>query len=161
MSDRHFLTVLRAGNGSLYPAWLARAGSRSCYSIASCYGDNPGRGIAALERVALTHTHPIGGLNDHTLRESGQSPPVEPGALCKKYDIDPKIVTHHAIDRNARPLTAGRGRCLFELRLFRGSVAAMRQTPDRGRVVRQMCKFFTRPLIQTPYWIADLNATSL
>ena len=161
MSDRHFLTVLRAGNGSLYPTWLTGAGSRSRDFIVHYFGDNPGRGIALLERVAVTHTHPIGGLNHHTLRESGRSARVEPRAFCKKHDISRTFVTHHAMDRNGRPLTAGRTHRLFDLPLFPGSAAAMRQTPDRGRIVRRMCNLITRPLTQMPYWIADLNATSL
>ena len=160
MSDKRFTTIVRAGIGSLHPTWLARAGSRSCEIIVRCLGDDPGRGIAALERVALNHTHPIDTSNDRTLRESGRSPRVERRALCKTHDIDPKIVTHHAIDRNGRPLTARRSRRLFDLRLFPDSVAAMRQLPDRGRILRRMGKFITRPLTQTPYWIADLNAMS-
>ena len=161
MSDKRFVTIVRAGVGSLHQTWLARAGSRSCDIIVRYFGDDPGRGIAALERVALNHTHPIDTSNDRTLRESGRSPRVERRALCKTHDIDPKIVTHHAIDRNGRPLTAGRSHHLSDLRLFLSSVAATRQSPHCGRIVRRMCKFITRPLTQTPYRLADLNATSL
>ena len=161
MSDRRFLTIVRAGNGSLHPAWLAGVGSRSCDIIVRYFGDDPDRGIALLERVAVTHTHPIGGSNDRILRESGKSPRVEPRAFSKKHDIDPKMATHHAIGRDGRPLMAGRSHRLFGLRPFVGSVATMRQSSDRGRVVCRMCKFITGPLTQAPYRIADLNATSL
>jgi len=161
MSDRRFLTIVRAGNGSLHPAWLAGVGSRSCDIIVRYFGDDPDRGIAALERVAVTHTRPIGGSNDRTLRESGQLTPAEPRAFGKKHDINPKIVTHHAPDRGGQPLTAGHSHRLFDLRLLPSSVASMRQSPHRGRIVRRTCTFITRPLTQTPYRLADLNATGL
>jgi len=156
MSDRRFLSIVRAGIELLHLRWLVEADSRSCDMI-----DDPDRGIALLERVAVTHTHPIGGSNDRILRESGKSPRVEPRAFSKKHDIDPKMATHHAIGRDGRPLTAGRSHRLFGLRPFVGSVATMRQSSDRGRVVCRMCKFITGPLTQAPYRIADLNATSL
>jgi hypothetical protein len=36
----------------------------------------------------------------------------------------------------------------------------MRQSPDRARVVRRMCKYVVRTVTQTPYRIVDLNATT-
>ena len=161
MSDRRFVTIVRAGDGSLYPAWLAGAGSRSCDIVVRYFGGGPDRGSAVLERVAVNHTRPFGESTDHTLRESCQSTPDEPRLFCKKHDISRNFVTHHAIDRNGRPLTAGRGHRLFDVSLFVGSAAAMPQTSDRRRVTRRMCKFITPPLTQSPYRLADLNATSL
>ena len=161
MRDRRFLTTARTGNGSLRPTWLAGRGSRSWDIIVSDYDDDLDHGIARLDTVAVARTRPIGGPNNCTRRPCGQSPLVEARTQCKKHDIDPKIVIHHAVDRNSRPLTAGRGHCLFDLRLFLGWMTAMRQSPDRGRGVRRTCKSVAHTLSQTPYRIVDLNAASL
>lgn len=122
--------------------------------------DDPDHGIALLDRVAVTHTRPIGGSNDPTLRACARSPLDELRTFCKQRDVDPKIVTHHAVGRNGQLLTAGRSDRLFDRRRFLGSVAAMRQSPDRGRVVRWMCQFIARTLTQPPCQLVDLNATS-
>lgn len=123
--------------------------------------DEPVGGIAILDTVAVTHTRPIGGPNYRGLRERGQSPLVELRAFCKRHDIDPKIVTHHAVDRHGRLVTAGRSRRLFDLRQLAGCAAALRQSPDRHLVVRRICTFIVRTITQTPHRIVDLNATSL
>jgi len=127
----------------------------------SDYDNNPDHGIAALDAALVTRTRPIGGPNYRTLRACGQSPLVERRTFCKKHDTDPKIVTHHAVDRNGRLLTAGRSHRLFDLRRFPGCMRAMGQSPDRGGVVRRMCKFIARTLTQTPCRIVDLNAMRL
>ncbi len=171
---RHENTLLRYTNfvevmaPCLSSAMLARAlpfftENQSGWGIDfmwSRLADDPDRGVAVLDTVAVTHTRPIGGPNYRTLRECGQSPLIELRAFCKKHDIDPKIVTHHAVDRNGKLVSAGRSHRLFDLRLLAGCVAAMRQSPDRGRVVRRICKFIARTITQTPYRIVDLNATS-
>jgi hypothetical protein len=122
--------------------------------------DDPQRGIAVLDTITVRHTRPIGGPNYRILRESGQSPLIELRAFCKKHDIDPKIETHLAVDREGRLLTADHHPRLFSLRLLAGCMAAMRQSPDRARVVRRMCKYVVRTVTQTPYRIVDLNATT-
>jgi hypothetical protein len=122
--------------------------------------DDPLRGIAVLDTVTVRHTRPIGGPNYDMLRKSGQSPLIELRAFCKKHDIDPKIATHLAVDRQGRLVTADHHPRLFNLRLLAGCLAAMRQSPDRARVVRRMCKFVARTVTQTPYRIVDLNATT-
>ena len=150
MSDRRFLTGVRARNDSLYPTWRAGAGS-----------DDSDRGIAPHYRAAVTRTRPNGEPNDRALQVSGQSPLAGRRAFCKNHDIDPNIVTHHSVYRNGRLLTAGRSHRRFDVRLFLSCLAAMRHSPDPGRVVRRMCRFIVRPLTQTPYRVVDLNRASL
>jgi Protein of unknown function (DUF707) len=172
---RHENTLLRFTNfvevmaPCLSSAMLARALPFFAENISgwgidfmwSKLADDPQRGIAVLDTLTVRHTRPIGGPNYRILRERDLSPLVELRAFCKKHDIDPKIVTHLAIDRHGRLITANRHQRLFDLRLLVGCLAAMRQSPDRGRVVRRMCKLIARTVTQTPYRIVDLNATSL
>ncbi len=122
--------------------------------------DNPQHGIAVLDTVTVRHTRPIDGPNDRTLRECRHSPLIERRAFCKKHDTDPKIVTHLAVDRQGRLVTADHHNRRFNFRLLAGCMAAMRQSPDPARVVRRMCKFVARTVTQTPYRIVDLNATT-
>ena len=150
MSDRRFLTGGSAGNGSLYPTWRAGAGS-----------DERDRGSALRDRAAVTRVRPIGEPNDRALRASGPSPLAGRRPFCKKHDIDPNIVTHHSVHRNCQLLTAGPSHRRFDLKLFLSRLAAMRHSPDPGRVVRRMCRFIARPLTQTPYRVVDLNRASL
>jgi len=153
MSDRRFLTGVRAGNGSLYPTW--RAGARS---------SDPDCDIALLDRDAVARTRPVAEPNDHARRDSGPSPLAGRRPLCKKHarkkhDIDPNIVTHHAVARS-RPLTAAPLRRLFALRLVLSCMAASRYVPAPGRVGREMLKFIAWPLTQRPYQVVDLNVAS-
>lgn len=119
------------------------------------------RGIAVRNTVAVRHTRPIGRPNGRSLRECGQSPVVALCTFCQRHDIDPKIVTHHAVNRYGKPVPGDRRDPMFDSRIGAGRVAAMRRSPEHGRVVRRMGKRVARTVTEAPGRIVDLNATSL
>ncbi len=120
--------------------------------------ENPERQIAIIDDVTVWHTRPVGGPNYKALKERGVSPWDELRDFCRANGIDeePIIKTHAAITRNGKIMDAQRQPRRFALSSLAGYLPAIRDTPDRNKMVRRMGGMAWKAMRNIPDRVAEL-----
>jgi hypothetical protein len=125
--------------------------------------DRAERGIAIIDAVTVRHTRPVGGPNYAALRASGISPWDELRSFCRAHGIDeaPIIATHGAIRANGTAMQSGGNPRLFSLSLIKGLIPAVRQSPERQRMVRRMAGMAYKAICNIPDRVSEAPMVKL
>jgi hypothetical protein len=121
--------------------------------------ENPDRGIAIIDAIAITHTRPIGGPNYKFLQQKRISPWDEMRALCAAYGFDetPSLIVHSAIFYDGAPVDRMNRERLFDFHVIFGYMKIINRTKNPAYTIRKICALCCSAAFNTPLRLQEVS----
>lgn len=114
-------------------------------------------GMGIIDDVTVRHTRPVGGPNYQKLREGGISPWDELREFCRQHGLDeaPEIRTQGALTTRGAYLREDRNRLRLVVGSVIGVIGALRETPERRRMMRRLVGMAVKLACGVPDRVAE------